>query len=578
MKKLITLLLALCFVAMMVASCDMLPPELAEQLGGIVGEVPGTGDDIDDTTDKTPHEHSYTSRVKEPTCILRGYTEHVCECGASYQDDYVDAKGHSYTSETVEPTCTTDGYTIFRCDCGNSYNSNTTLALGHAFELVSGVAPTSIDEGYTKYACHCGTEKKDNFVAPKETSVGLVFELSEDESYYIVTDIGSCKDKRLIIQRTYRGLPVAAIGQNAFHTYSPFTEVVIPDSVRVIGNNAFAESNLTSVVIPEGVVTIEECAFMGCHDLVSVTIPKTVVEIGDRAFAGWTTSLIYIDVDAENTAYKSVDGNLYTKDGKTLVRYAAGKSANSFTVNEGVEVLGYGAFESSRALTEVVLPQSLTKIGEAAFENCNFISEMFIPKNVSVIGSYVFWGANLTAITVDKDNECYKSVDGNLYTKDGKTLLNYAAGKEDIYFKVPDGVEVIGKSAFYCAYSLVGISLPDGLTKIEAGAFSCCFALKQIVIPDTVKEIGAAAFSSCSELKSIVLPVSVKVVGQDAFSNCDQFENVYYFGTNKNWNVLVIDTNNEALTSAERYYYSESSPTDNGNYWHYNEYGEITVW
>ena len=240
--------------------------------------------------------------------------------------------------------------------------------------------------------------------------------------------------------------------------------------------------------------------------------------------------------------------------------------------------MGYGAFECSSALTEVVLPQSLTKIGGAAFENCNFIGELFIPKNVSVIDGYAFWGTSFTAITVDKDNECYKSIDGNLYTKDGKTLLNYAAGKEDVYFKVPDGVEVIGERAFFCAYRLVSISLPEGLTKIEAGAFSCCFALKQIVIPDTVKEIGVAAFSSCSELKSIVLPVSVKVVGQEAFSDCNQFESVYYFGTQKNWNVLVIDTNNEALTSAERYYYSESSPTDNGNYWHYNEHGEIAVW
>jgi hypothetical protein len=113
----------------------------------------------------------------------------------------------------------------------------------------------------------------------------------------------------------------------------------------------------------------------------------------------------------------------------------------------------------------------------------------------------------LTSITVDEGNQYYKSIDGNLYTKDGKTLIQYAAKKDNTSFEIPDSVTSIGDFAF--AY---------------------CFDLKSITIPDSVTSIGSSAFSSSS------------------------LTDVYYTGTEEEWTAIEIDGDNDKLINATIHY------------------------
>ena len=148
-------------------------------------------------------------------------------------------------------------------------------------------------------------------------------------------------------------------------------------------------------------------------------------------------------------------------------------------------------------------------------------------------------------------------------------------------FTAYDGTQVdryeIYKYAFYNCSSLTSITIPDGVTSIGEFAFWNCSSLTSITIPDGVTSIGDRAFYHCSSLTSITIPDSVTSIGYYAFDDCDSLSKVYYGGTAEDWADISIGSYNSALTSATRYYYSETPPTDEGNYWHYVD-GKIVEW
>ena len=110
------------------------------------------------------HKHDYKSKVVNPTCDSKGYTEYTCTCGDSYKSDYKDAKGHDYKSKTVAPTCESKGYTKYTCNaCGKSYKDNEKSATGHNYKTET-IAPTQDSKGYDLHTCkNCGKSYKDNY-------------------------------------------------------------------------------------------------------------------------------------------------------------------------------------------------------------------------------------------------------------------------------------------------------------------------------------------------------------------------------------------------------------------------------
>ena len=161
----------------------------------------------------------------------------------------------------------------------------------------------------------------------------------------------------------------------------------------------------TKFIVPEGVTSIEEYA-LSSNNLKIIEIPSTYENYNENSFY-YCYSLENINVNANNLLFKSVNGNLYSKDGTKFLKYPCGKDEKEFVIPEGVSEIYKEAFYSSD-LEKIKLPSTLIILGEDVVQFCR----------------------NLKHIDVNINNPLYKSIDGNLYSKDGTIYILYAPGKE----------------------------------------------------------------------------------------------------------------------------------------------------
>lgn len=257
--------------------------------------------------------------------------------------------------------------------------------------------------------------------------------------------IGNGRGKCVI----YQG---SVIDDAYFHECTDFSEIEFPDSLKVIGKEAF----------------------MSCYYLTSVTIPKSVTKIGERAFSD-CSRIVSIIVDENNPSYCSLGNACLTKDRKTLVFGCKmsrvpndvkriGKGAfegaglEALTIPHGVRIIDDYAFFANHYIESLKLPNSLKKIGKFAFSQCDELTSIRIPGNVTTIGEEAFsWCRMLEKVTFGS------------------------------------GTKSIGKYAFMNC-RVTEIKIPRSVEKIGKNAFSECDHLSTLYLPPTVKEIGVAAF------------------------------------------------------------------------------------
>ena len=401
-----------------------------------------------------------------------------------------------------------------------------------------------------------------------------------------ITRIGNyafdeCKNMRSItIANT-----VTEIGQYAFNheagsvKYS-LQEIVIPDSVTKIEAYAFNNcDSLKSVTIGAGLTSIGEYVFHHCIGLEEITLPDTVKTIEKYAFNfcdNLTTINLGNGVSAidkyafnwcKNLKNVNFGTGLATIGTQAFYRCMALKT---ITLPDSLKTIEEGAFKECSSLKTVTLNDGLSSIGASAFSGCTVLETIDIPASVSSLGSNMFSKCtSLMSINVDESNAKYTSLDGILYNKDKTTLIQCPIGKTAI--AIPDTVTKVGDYAFYQCSNLASVELPKGITSIGASALYQCNGLTNVTLPNSVSTIGSSIFSmcrnlenvdlgtavtkipsmaffSCDKLKSVTLPKTLTSIASDSFSNCSALTDVYYRGTEAEWNTKALFTFPDSVT------------------------------
>lgn len=279
------------------------------------------------------------------------------------------------------------------------------------------------------------------------------------------------------------------------------------------------------------------------NETYTVTIPDCLTEIPVNPFTG-LYELTQINVSPDHPSLASIEGVLYSKSDKRLVSYPRGVSWMSFSVPDGIKTIGENAFMCARYLEELFFPDSLEAINAHAFDSCELL-ELTLPESIKMVGDHAFSFCNelktveiqginvqlgdyafqpcgsLRGFYVSPDATELASIDGVLYNKAEKCLIDYPAGNGLQSFTVPEGIQTIGEHAFFSCYDLFMISLPESCTCIKREAFTGCDSLNTIELPNTLTTIEDYAFSGCG-FSRIWLPESVVEVGANPFINCYQ--------------------------------------------------------
>ena len=331
---------------------------------------------------------------------------------------------------------------------------------------------------------------------------------------------------------------VEKIGEYAFHYCFALKIDKLPSNLKKIERGAFDFCyETTKIEIPSQVEEIGEVAFRQCEKLKSVTIRENVKKIGRYAFRYCDKLTIYTPLESRPSGWDkyfashnqivwaSTDKLAEQTDaivsGYTLKKYE--KKDKSLEIPSGILRIGTGCFIGNKEIVSVKLPDTVKEIRKNAFRYCTSLAEINlegldsidtysfygcksltkieIPKGLKKIGRGAFYNCQgILEFLVDKENQHYSEIDGSLYTRDKKALVQYALGKNEKQFIVPEGVTKIGKGALALAKNLEEIVLPTTIEEISGDSFYGCENLRTIAIPSATTKIGGNAFYGCKKL------------------------------------------------------------------------------
>ncbi|MDE5810790.1 MAG: leucine-rich repeat domain-containing protein, partial [Muribaculaceae bacterium] len=357
------------------------------------------------------------------------------------------------------------------------------------------------------------------------------------------------------------GNKVTSIGSKAFYNCDKLTEVILPASLRTIGNEAFAYAyGLSSISIPASVTSIGESAFYACSDLIDVNIEdgEDPLQFGSDVFNGASAiEKIHIgrNLQGNNAPFRNTS------------------SLSELTFGDNVTTIGDNAFYFCSGLASITLPASLHSIGSYAFAYTSGLSEISIPASVNSIGDNAFYASGVNEINFEDSEQALLLSDTSF---DGLSIKKLHIGRNlqcnaapfrcqnqltDLTFG--NYVTTIGNAAFNGCYRIEALSIPRSVNSIGDNAFNGCsiadltiedsedalnadnsafagnpvaslylgrnanlsFAdsetLSSVTFGDNVTAIGDNAFSNCKLLPEITLPQNLSSIGNNAFSNCD---------------------------------------------------------
>ena len=271
------------------------------------------------------------------------------------------------------------------------------------------------------------------------------------------------------------------------------------------------KTDITSVVVNQGVTTIGNLAFSGYTNLKSATLPEGITKVGQMAFRE-TSSLESIVVPASVASYGS---SPFIKSGikSVTVGGSAGKLATMMMfkdcanletaiIREGVTDLPMNLFWGCTSLREISLPSTLKTIHRLALRDCDNIEQF----NCAEGGIFTF--------------------EDSMLIKNGNEIAYICKASAAGRISIPEGVEALFDNAFKDCANITGVTLPSTIKTIGSGAFYGCTGMTEVNFPEGITSIGANAFWNCSSIESVHIPGSVKTLGNNVFYNCASLKSV----------------------------------------------------
>ena len=324
---------------------------------------------------------------------------------------------------------------------------------------------------------------------------------------------------------------VITISDYAFYNCRSLPSITIPNSVISIGEDAFnACYSLTSIIISNSLNSIERYTFVGCRSLSSLIIPNSVNSIGDNAFDDCVSlKEIYLE-DGENELTvgrgpyrnESTQGLFYDCP---IEKLYLGRTINDMSNN----YYDYRSpFNKIISLSEVTIGSRVTSLPKRLFYGCSGISTLTIPASVLFIGEYAFSNCKSLADLIIEDSE------KELLLEDYKQFEDCPLEKLYLgrYMRTEEVESWWGperewyQSPFRRKETLSSVTIGNKVTRLMYGLFEYCTGLTSVMIPESVTSIGNGAFRGCSGLTSVNIPENVTSIEADAFCGCSGLTSV----------------------------------------------------
>ena len=366
------------------------------------------------------------------------------------------------------------------------------------------------------------------------------------------------KIKKVIIKKG-----VTSVSYEAFALCKNLNSVTIPSTVKTIGIRSFYGTKISKITVPSKTKTIGQGAFGSCKSLKTIVMPgdfklKLEEDTDDKLWyvasdqsavdtITFNTKLKLANVSylsannlvvAKNDpSYQSIEGVIYTKDGKGIVRVP--QKRTELKIKEGctefnMQSVLYNStdsegdeFNNCSKLKKIVIPSSVKSINKIKYKTdradaCDMHVDTIeiAPKDFDANSLYALGsslGKNITIESLMKllpDQITYKD---HMYITKDHGLLKYDG--KDANVEIPEEITWIAPEAFYRNETLKNVKLPSKITTIEENTFYGCSELEAVVIPDQVTMIGKSAFDECTVLKSVTFGKSLKVIKDQAFAS-----------------------------------------------------------
>ena len=572
-----------------------------------------------ETISATGHSWDDGEITTPATCLEPGVKTYTCTnegCGET-KTEPIEATGHTFSSEwTYDET-----YHWHEATCGHDVVSGRNEHFYEAGECRICGAPQPVTEGLTFNLINDGTEYEVGQSLINDTSVLI----PETHNGLPVTRIGNYAfyDRPNLRSITIPD-SVTSIGSSAFYACKNLTSVTLGNGVTTIDYGAFQRCyRLTSITLPATLTSIGKYGFLDCVNLVEIQNNSELPIVAGSSDYGFIANFaLHVYKEGESRLTHTDDYYTFYHDGN--VSYLQGYWGletdlvlpSSFVTHDGTLINDYEinqyVFYGHEELTSIVIPNNVTSIGKRAFRYCDKLMNATIGDGVISIGdgafnecqemTHITIGSGVTTIGTDAFLNCYKLIEVH-----NKSALEITTGSEDygrlgyyakhIYTEGESWISVDedgyrffynGEEAYLIDY--VGLEtdlvLPssfvayDGTTVNQYVVYQYSFyyltKLTSVTIPSSVTSIEYRAFWNCIRINTVIMSNSVTFVNYGAFGGSN-IKDVYYGGTQEEWNAIEFEVDTYELQDATIYYYSETQPTEAGNYWHYAADGVTPV-